>query len=389
MSAEGKFFCLDVTRLALRAGRGPDSGIDRVERAYLGHLCGMPAGDAVCLVRGRFTYRLIPPSVVRELLGAETGRDAVAAALSRAAEARAWRGALAGLLRQASSGRRVSYLNVGHLAVSRSALAQIGRVSGACRTLMIHDTIPLDHPDLSGPGAPARFARVLSAAGLADRVLVPSSAVANDLRRHFGARGRTVPPVEVVPLGVSVAAPDPAALPRSLPPETPYFVTVGTIEPRKDHALLLDIWDRLAAEGGPVPALVIAGRRGWRNEGVFARLDRLRGSGRVIEVAGLSDAALYALVRRARALLMPSMAEGFGLPVAEAADLGTPVVACPLPVYAETVGDYPIYAPQGDLYSWTRTIRTLAEQDRPERRGGSRPVLPTWEDHFAAVFGKS
>ena len=197
-----------------------------------------------------------------------------------------------------------------------------------------------------------------------------------------------VPPGEIAHIGVDLAAPDPA----TIPPYEPYFVTLGTIEPRKNHTFLLDVWEALA-ERPPatgLPRLLILGTRGWCNEALFARLDAhpLRGTA-IEERAGLSDGAVAALVAGAAGLLFPSLAEGFGLPPLEAAARGVPVVAAPLPVYRETLGDIGVYLPVTDRYSWVKTIEGLAEERlRAERTAPLRPAVdsPTWEAHFKAVL---
>ena len=109
---------------------------------------------------------------------------------------------------------------------------------------------------------------------------------------------------------------------------SPYFVVLGTIEPRKNHLLLLNIWRRLAEQQRSPPKLVIIGTRGWENEQVLDVLDRsVLVRPHVVEGSGMGDRGLMRLLANARALLMPSFAEGYGLPVVEALSLGTPVVA--------------------------------------------------------------
>lgn len=178
-------------------------------------------------------------------------------------------------------------------------------------------------------------------------------------------------------LGVTVTTPDPTTLPADLPLHRPYFVTVGTIEPRKNHALLLDLWDRL---GPDAPILYICGSRGWQNADVFARLDAKPPN--ICELPGLSDAALSALVQGARALLFPSLAEGYGLPPAEALALGTPVICGNLAIWRETLGDRPIYVDTGQPYLWEQAVKN-AMQTRPP----TQPFKPpTWDAHFKIVL---
>ena len=193
------------------------------------------------------------------------------------------------------------------------------------------------------------------------------------------------------PLKFTVAPPDLAAVPSGLDLTHPYFVILGTIEPRKNHALLLDLWDGFAAEqaaGDPraMPQLLILGRRGWRNEAVFRRLDDSPLVGTHIhEIAGLPDGGVAAVLCKSRALLFPSFVEGFGLPALEAALLHCPVIANDLTVYREFLGDWPAYAPIRDAERWADLVRQASVDPAP-----ARPELPstapTWESHFAKVL---
>lgn len=139
-----------------------------------------------------------------------------------------------------------------------------------------------------------------------------------------------------------------------------------------------------------MPALVICGSRGWRNEALFARLDASPMRGRLIfEVAGLGDGALAALTRDARAMLCPSFAEGFGLPAVEAARLGTPVACSDLPAFREVLGGFPVYLSACDLYGWSDFLeREMLHGPGHASRGRTRGECPehTWEAHFDRVL---
>ena len=395
MSARPRPAILDITRLAIRAGRGPLTGIDRVELAYLRHLVASPAPvfflmrwagrphlldriGGLALLRWAEGSEPLPalPMLVR-LAGAEGQQTATSLALARLAMA-SGSGVAAAMARFCSGG---VYLNVGHTNLTDETFAMVGSVAGLERWVMIHDMIPLDHPGYSGPQAPETFRTAFEAAlRSADQFLCPSESTAAQIR-HWAARSGHEVTIRVAPLGVS---PPPAsgAADDLLTPGTQYFLALGTIEPRKDHALLLDLWDSL--EDGPdTPVLVIAGKRGWRSEALFGRLDSMKSSGkRIVERSGLPDTAIGTLMRNARALLAPSRVEGFGLPVAEAAAVGTPVLATDLPVTREILGNYPRYLPAGCLASWRAAVLDLMKN--PVNRQPLR--LPGWTEHFNRVF---
>lgn len=170
-------------------------------------------------------------------------------------------------------------------------------------------------------------------------------------------------------------------------------MVIGTIEPRKNHLLLLHLWRDFAAKWGPAaPRLVVVGRRGWENENVLDLLERctlLRG---LVEEAGsLPDLEVAALLAGARALLFPSFAEGYGLPLAEALAAGTPAICSDLPALREVGGDVPEYLDPLDGAGWRRTILDYAEDNSRARAAQLARMrhwrAPSWDDHFAAVDG--
>jgi glycosyltransferase involved in cell wall biosynthesis len=171
----------------------------------------------------------------------------------------------------------------------------------------------------------------------------------------------------------------------------PYFVALGTIEPRKNHLLLLNLWRQFAATlGAAAPRLVVVGRRGWENENVLDMLERCSAiDGLVRETGALPDREVATLLRGARALLFPSFAEGFGLPLAEALALGVPAIASDLVALREVGGNVPDYLDPLDGPAWRAGILDYARADSVARRaqlgrlGAWKP--PAWSDHFAAV----
>ncbi|MFG6603262.1 MULTISPECIES: glycosyltransferase family 4 protein [unclassified Sulfitobacter] len=272
-----------------------------------------------------------------------------------------------------------AYLNVGHSNLTDRVLGAVKQARGRSAVL-IHDVIPLEYPAYQRPGTVAPFrAKIDRVSAQADLVIYNSQ----DTRQRSEAqmRGR-IPLAVVAHLGVDLPAPDAGELPAGLPPERPYFVIVGTIEPRKNHGFLLDLWQKM---GPDAPLLLICGARGWNNSAVFDRLDRLPENGPVQELANLSDKGLAALVQGAAGMLFPSHAEGFGLPPAEALSLGTRVLCNDLPVLHEVLGDKAVYAPLSEPYSWIRTIEEWAASV-PDPRPATTFIAPTWAEHFKTVL---
>jgi len=274
-------------------------------------------------------------------------------------------------LRMLAQTRRGLYVHTSHTGADRAAYMRRCRASFAHCLSFVHDTIPIDFPEHSRAGEAERhWARLRNIARTADRILVNSRHTRDCLRAMSGRLPAPLPPLHVLPLGVEncfhVGTP-------ALAPGRPYFVMLGTIEPRKNHALMLDVWAQLVARfGDAAPRLVLLGRRGWNNEALFARLDAPGAlAGHIAECAGLDDRESAAVLAGATALLTPSFAEGYNLPLAEALACGTPALASDLDIHREVAGDCARLLPADDARAWAEAIAALAGCTAPAGASGS------------------
>lgn len=281
------------------------------------------------------------------------------------------------------------YLNVGHTGLDRAGHGRWVRKSGAYAVYYVHDLIPITHPQFARAGQPERHtARMRMVLRHATAVLANSGDSIAALADFARTEGLSIPPALCAPLA---GAPLQLETDLSCPIGRPYFVTVGTIEGRKNYLLLLRVWRRLIERlGERTPSLIIIGQRGWRAEEVLRQLDHdpvLRGH--VIELGRCHDAQLQRYLTHAQALLFPSFVEGQGLPLIEALALGTPVIASDLAVFRETAGSIPDFLDPTDDDAWLDMILRYAEPGSPARAGQVARMAgfraPTWDEHFAKV----
>lgn len=272
----------------------------------------------------------------------------------------------------------IAYLNTGHSNLSERVLSAVRKVPKARIAVFVHDVIPLEYPQYQRAGTVGVFEQKMRRVRAFADLLIFNSADTQERTRAVMAPWGAVPRGIVAHLGTVPPIADARELPDGLPPDAPYFVTVGTIEPRKNHALLLDIWERL---GPSAPVLLICGGSGWNNEAVFSRLDGLGVDARVREVAGLSDGALMALVAGAHGMLFPSHAEGFGLPAVESLQLGTPVMCSNMATFREILAKSAYYIDASDHEIWEETIVNWSKQARDTLRVRDFEA-PTWGEHF-------
>lgn len=321
-------------------------------------------GPAYGLVRTRLGYLLLGGEGLRALSlgGVDDAR--------RAALARVPRPFLPLLLERMVPGP-FTYVNVGHSHLSRWNLRALP--ANARAVIMLHDVIPLDHPDWQREGQPERFAKRFEAATeRADVIVTPSHHSAERIR----AQSSLQLDVEVVPLGVTTPEVSGDV------PEGEYCVAIGTFEPRKNLTFLIDLWEELG-ESNPLD-LHIFGSLGWSYGPFLARYEMspLKEK-RIFLHFSEPDQIVSRYLAGARAFLFPSHVEGFGLPPMEAAALGVPVICAPLPSVREVLGESIIYAETDTLYQWRHELQNLAAKRINEQ---SVPPLPTWEAHFNTVL---
>lgn len=373
-------FLLDVSRLVWRAwaARLP-TGIDRVCLAYVAHF-----GDrARAVVQYRGQRRILPTTLSTDLfkllLAPSPGfRWSAIRQLWHAI----WR------REPGDSGRGQIYLNVGHTGLDRPEFVTSLAGSGLRPVYLLHDLIPLTHPEYCRAGeATKHMRRVDTMLRTSVGIICNSQATLDELAPHAAAADMPVPPACVAWLGATpLQADGPAATPTA-----PQFVMLGTIEGRKNHLLVLQTWSRLAEQfGAATPHLTIIGQRGWEYAQAAAMLDRAPAlQPHVTELRRCTDAELGRRLRQARALLFPSFAEGYGMPLVEALGHGTPVIASTLAVFRELAGTIPDYRDPLDGLGWREAIEDYARPDSPARAAQLRRMIgyraPDWPSHFARV----
>jgi glycosyltransferase involved in cell wall biosynthesis len=370
---------IDVTRLfgARLLGRQP-TGIDRVSLEYVRHYA---SSAQALLCRGRFRAAL--------------SREVSAAAFEALLDPRIPFGPVArrvigsGMVRSLMTPTLAGcvLLNTGHMGLENQSWIATLRRQRAKPIFFVHDLIPISHPEYCRPGEHDRHvSRMRNALTAGSGIIANSRCTLEELEQFAKRIGLNCPPAVVAPLGL---APLSQTGPR--PMDQPYFLILGTLEPRKNHWLLLHVWRRLVERMGvAAPRLVIVGKRGWECENVVDMLERCVAlSGVVLERNDCSDDELGVYLRHARALLMPSFAEGYGLPVIEALGAGIPVIASDLAVFREVAGNVPDYVNPLDGPRWADLILQYASVESGARRAQLERMaayqVATWQGHFTIV----
>jgi glycosyltransferase involved in cell wall biosynthesis len=369
---------LDATRLIWRRWKGlHPTGIDRVCLAYMRHF----GGRAQAVVHHKLFRRILDRRASQRLF-----------ALLDGSSADFRRNLTAGLLRHLGGvnedGSERLYLNIGHTGLDSPGFRDWVSRSKVRPIYFVHDLIPITHLQYcrAGEGEKHRK-RMRTVLTTATGVIGNTQATLDELACFGHGEQLPMPPSLAAWLGSDDLPP----AKKRMAGRHPNFVVLGTIEARKNHLLLLKIWSRMIDRlGDRTPRLIIIGQRGWEAQPVFDLLDRGdKLKQHVTELNGCSDEELAQRLASARALLFPSRAEGYGLPLVEALAAGVPVIASDLPALREIGGDIPTYLNPLDDDAWEETILDYARIDSDTRSAQLARMdgfrAPDWNSHFERV----
>jgi glycosyltransferase involved in cell wall biosynthesis len=413
----------DITRLATRLVYQTPNGIDRIDHAFAGHFIQASKAENLALLmalRGPGIFASDPARDIirgisrhwgegespaeddayKKIVAWIRGERALLPAAERVIHRRpkGFKGIVRWMGRHGlplgrspvtALPKNAIYLNVSQFPTWISSyFAWMKRRPDIKPVFFIHDLLPLEAPEYFREAEYKRHQKRLETlVRFGSAAIVTSHVVHRSLTEYLTSRGRSDLPVLVAPIPVSTTFSDHADSDQDLAGHD-YFVICSTIEPRKNHLMLLHVWRELVRrDGAKAPKLVLVGARGWENENVIDLLERCAIlAGHVLEVSGLSTPSLKRLLDGSRALLMPSFAEGYGLPVAEAVAAGVPVIASDLEVFREIGGERITTISPIDGEKWLETIRRFTAANSAERAHFMKgQPAPTWEDYFNKV----
>jgi glycosyltransferase involved in cell wall biosynthesis len=264
------------------------------------------------------------------------------------------------------------------------AFERVRRCGGRVVTL-VYDLVPLLYPEFTAPGMPEAFGRWFRAAILeSDGLICISRAVADEVRAYIDAED--LPFNEGLRLGWFhlgsdlVAPKNPSIRPElraAFAPGAPVMLMVGTLEPRKNHAAALDAAELLWRDGSPT-RLCFLGKEGWRIDEFAARIRRHPEFGRrLFWIEAPNDAEVLHAYEAATALVISSFAEGFGLPIVEAARARRPVLCSDIPVFREIGGGHAVYF---DPANPAAIADAMAQASQGRLMAPSSAIVLSWED---------
>lgn len=262
----------------------------------------------------------------------------------------------------------------------------------------VYDIIPVTHPEFCDEALVTDFSMAIcELCAAADFILTISDATRGTLADFITENGGRPIPMMTVPLAhhLTRATDDVVEWPEQLRRVRgkPYVAYVSTIEGRKNHLYVINVWRRLIAEGVNVPDLVFVGRHGWK---IGALTDILAATsnlnGRVHIAHNLSDSELNAVYANCEFSVFTSFVEGWGLPIGESLFQGRPCIASNTSSMSEVGGDLVDYVDPFNLTEGTNVFRRMITDKayRESRAEGIRKkfIARSWKDVGADFLDK-
>lgn len=368
---------LDVTRLMrLVIKHRTLKGIDRVTFAYVMH----DKHKAHALIRWCGRSWILPAATSRELFEWLTSPHP----LSLQGRWLIIRGIFA--KKKPDELKHSVLINTGHICPNHKDYLRLIRQYQVKPVFFIHDLIPMIYPEYCAPDEDKKYQKKLAYVfSIAQGIITNSQATLDDLRHYAQNIHQALPPCIVALLASGILAKKPRP---QRPMQKAYFVVLSTIEARKNHLLLLQIWRKFYQNlGAEAPHLVVIGHRGWEAEGALDILDRSQEIHSVVsEISNCADEDVATYLYHSQALLFPSFTEGYGLPLIEALSLGIPVIASDLGVFREIAADIPEYLDPLDGIAWKNMILDYAKPHGELRQAQLQRLktfaAPDWAPHF-------
>jgi hypothetical protein len=252
---------------------------------------------------------------------------------------------------------------------------------------MCYDLLPLVTPQYSGHATETLTNYAKKIYPISSKIITISEHTKRDVKAWLSERKLTVPPIDVIRLGDDFHMTKPVA-PSEVDRIGKFILCVGTIESRKNHTLLYYTY-RLAAERGiELPPLVIVGRRGWKTDDLYEILTHdLQVKDKFVILESASDENLSWLYGNCLFTIYPSFYEGWGLPISESVNYGTPCLCSNTSSMPEVAGDLVTYF---SPFSTDECLKAVLDMLKPgaieaskERLKTYRPTL--WDDTFESV----
>lgn len=382
----------DMTNLVKCVQKPTPTGIDRIDLIYACFLMKLAWVDLHPVYVKENSVHLIPlerlKSVVSRLRRIWLSREIPGVEGGIFKET--WCGVMLRLIHRMTQVKSIPdgkgiYINISQRNLASKGVAEWIKLKSSDALCMIHDLLPISHAEYFDEHASQRHSEKLKAMlGQQAVFICGSQACLSELDAFAKGCGFENTRMLKMPFGTKRFNSNGSAERAAGFP--PYFLTLGTFEPRKNHQFIIRVWLKYMSKYGAesTPDLFMLGRRGRGYDGIRQIMSaNPELAGKVHVIFDASDAEIHGFMKSAQALLIPSIAEGYGLPLYEAFSVGTPVIASGIDVFKELSRDIARLLPLDDENEWAEALHHFVSSGEMDRQ---KTILkkwqrPTWAAH--------
>jgi glycosyltransferase involved in cell wall biosynthesis len=280
----------------------------------------------------------------------------------------------------------VWYLNVGHTGLEKKNLFKFLKDSPNIKVaLYLHDLLPMTHPHLFVEGTDKTHkVRMDNMSKYSDTIIANSYYTKQKFEELYGKDT-----VEVV-LEIGSQQDEEEAKPASKAIKRSGFVSLGTVEPRKNYVWLAQAWDDFCNQNPEIvkdEKLTIFGKIGWLKPKDLAKLKEITERGNVQIISGASDSVVESTLSNSRAYMTAAEVEGWGMPLAESLGYGTPVIATDVAAHREVTRNIARFFNFNDIEGFNEHVRKFySDNEYNNILDEINNYTPwSWESHFTRL----
>lgn len=368
-----RIFLYDLTRLVSRCKNTTPTGIDRVDINYILWLLEN-FEDIIFINQHECKFKIIDSSKAISILKTAIENWGYKFDLRN----KVYQNKYDSILEYINNNYQVIYFNVSHLMTATDEFVKFSTYSNFKSIFFIHDLIPVTHPHFVRENDYLSFTKKIYVIfSCVSQLIVNSYFTKNSINDFCIKNNISVPPIEVLFIGCEKKFE--LQINKS---RLNFFLYVSTLEPRKNHLLLIYIWEMLFQKyRNATPKLLLIGNKGWNIDWLVYYLKANPIAKKfIIHMENISDMQMRKYIYECLATLNPSNVEGWGMPAVESLSANAITICSDIPAYREATKGMATYIHPSDTISWYNTICSIYEGKYSHIK--KHFEIPSWKEHF-------
>lgn len=370
------FIAYDITRLMHRYEASHATGIDRVDINYISWIINSFT-NILFIKQQNKSFELVNHKEATLLLSELGQRWGCQEQISISTKTHLYQSFEDYL----NNNNKILYINTSHTLTAQEELLRLSTRANFKSIFFIHDLIPASYPHFVRDNDEITFRnKMLVIFSCASIVITNSNYTKNEINNFCKENNISFPEIIIANIGCETIFHKATDIDRKN-----YFIYVSTLEPRKNHLLLIHVWELLAKKyQEQTPILIFIGKKGWNIDWLESYINKNPIARKYIKrIESVKDSLLAKLMQECLATLNPSHVEGWGMPAVESMAAQKITLCSDIPAYREATQGKAIYLHPDDTFSWFKTISQII--DKKIQQANINIKIPSWQDHFLII----